>query len=669
MGKFYVTMTTFTYTHVIRKTTNISPTMFGPIFVHTEKSYESYYYFFSTLLKLEPRLARIIAVGTDGELAITKATKAVFGESVIQLRCFIHMKDNIRRKLTDFLLPERTREEITKDIFGYQMGSVYVKGILDAESAIDFDLRLSSHREKWDSLEQSIHPQKDPQVYRWILKNEAATMKESMIAPVRESAGLGSPPTKYSTNRNECMNNVAKSHTDYHKCSWVQLANNMYTLITDQLKEIEKAVIGMGEFQFKLAYKSLEISSNQWFKMSCEQRKKHLKRVIEIPCSAFELDQAPETDSNVRNLSIPPERCGITSISAEVLESTWKKAEKLLNTAGSICKAPGMPDAMCVASSSGDKPHVVSKTSKGNLTCDDACLAWKCRRFCSHVLAVAEEFNCLNEFLSSYKFLKISGNYTAVCMHNQPKNVGQKPGCPKRKGPSQYKKPDIDSYVDPFLHNFSSSEPLGNVQMLSTASSSSTSQQSTILSDTHSITSIATTSVPSSPMIVTSQQTGTSTNMNTLVAAAIAQLIQPTLTNQIGQFNFNSSCQLPINASQTQVSATVTPFEIKILTPAIKICAGCRKGYMRASDGKKCLPPPYDLCLVHKEQHLYYNVQNARQQFSPLSNVHYHANVECPKVRFANFVPSAVLVPDDLKPKLLQVHKDFLFRTFNITIA
>ena len=150
--------TTFTYTHVIQKTTNVSPTMFGPIFVHTEKSYESYYYFFSTLLKLEPRLARIIAVVTDGELAITKATKAVFGES----------------------------------------------------------------------------------------------------------------------------------------------------------------------------------------------------------------------------------------------------------------------DAMCVASSSGDKPHVVSKTSKGNLTCDDACLAWKCRRFCSHVLAVAEELICLNEFLSNYKFLKISGNYTAVCMHNQP---------------------------------------------------------------------------------------------------------------------------------------------------------------------------------------------------------------------------------------------------------
>ena len=84
---------------------------------------------------------------------------------------------------------------------------MYVKGILDAESTTDFDLRLSYLREKWNAL----------------IKNEAATMKKSMIASVQESAGLGSPPVKYSTNRNECMNNVPISHTDYHKCSWVEL--------------------------------------------------------------------------------------------------------------------------------------------------------------------------------------------------------------------------------------------------------------------------------------------------------------------------------------------------------------------------------------------------------------------------------------------------------------
>ena len=359
-----------------------------------------------------------------------------------------------------------------------------------------------------------------------------------------------------------------------------------------------------------------------------------------MPCIAFELDadQASGANSNVRHLSVPPERCGITSISAEVLESTWKKAERLLNTTGSICKAPGMPNAMCVASDAGDKPHVVSKTNKGNLTCDDACLAWKSRRFCSHVLAVAEEWN-LNEFLACYKFMKVSGNYTAVCMHNQPKNVGQKPGCLKQKGPSQYKKPNIDSYIDPFSHS-SSSESHGNIlsQTQSTASISSISQLSTIPSYTHSTSSITTTSVPSSQLVVTSQHTAASTNMNTLVAAAIAQLIQPNLTNQISQFNFNSSCHLPLSSTSISTVTSNCPFEIKFLTPAIKVCAGCRKGYARASDGKNCLPPPNDLCLVHKEQHLYYNVPNGWQQLSSLSNVHYHANVECPKVRVTNFV-------------------------------
>ena len=37
LGKFYVTLTTYTYTQVVNKTTNVSPTFFGPIFVHTEK--------------------------------------------------------------------------------------------------------------------------------------------------------------------------------------------------------------------------------------------------------------------------------------------------------------------------------------------------------------------------------------------------------------------------------------------------------------------------------------------------------------------------------------------------------------------------------------------------------------------------------------------------------
>jgi len=50
LGKFYLTLTTFTYSQAVDKITGVS--LIGPIFVHTEKNYESCFYFFSTLLKL-----------------------------------------------------------------------------------------------------------------------------------------------------------------------------------------------------------------------------------------------------------------------------------------------------------------------------------------------------------------------------------------------------------------------------------------------------------------------------------------------------------------------------------------------------------------------------------------------------------------------------------------
>ena len=128
LGKFYVTITTYTYLHIVNKVTNIAPAFVGPVFVHTEKSYEAYYHFFSTILKLEPSLSALRAIGTDGEQALVKAATAVFSSNLIHLRCFIHMKDNIRRKLTDMLIPQSARETIIKDIFGTQQGTMYTKG-------------------------------------------------------------------------------------------------------------------------------------------------------------------------------------------------------------------------------------------------------------------------------------------------------------------------------------------------------------------------------------------------------------------------------------------------------------------------------------------------------------------------------------------------------------
>ena len=101
------------------------------------------------------------------------------------------------------------------------------------------------------------------------------------------------------------------------------------------------------------------------------------------------------------------------------------------------------------------------------------------------------------------------------------------------------------------------------------------------------------------------------------------------------------------------------PFQLKFLTPAIKVCAGCRGDYDRGN-------PLHDLCLVRKEQHLYYNVVNGRQQYSSVSNVHYHANTNCPRLRCSGFNPNMIEIPDSVRDKFLPEHWLFLIQVFGI---
>ena len=84
----------------------------------------------------------------------------------------------------------------------------------------------------------------------------------------------------------------------------------------------------------------------------------------------------------------------IISLPADYISSLWNKVEALLNTSN----APGMKNTKCVASESGGRPHIVARSTKGSLQCDQDCLDWKAQRICSHVLAAAESMGCLAEF-------------------------------------------------------------------------------------------------------------------------------------------------------------------------------------------------------------------------------------------------------------------------------
>ena len=56
--------------------------------------------------------------------------------------------------------------------------------------------------------------------------------------------------------------------------------------------------------------------------------------------------------------------------------------------------------------------------------------------------------------------------------------------------------------------------------------------------------------------------------------------------------SYQSTCT-SISVQQSLPSPLSQPYYFKVLTPQIKVCAGCRLGYTNRE-------PPYDVCLVHK---------------------------------------------------------------------
>ena len=91
---------------------------------------------------------------------------------------------------------------------------------------------------------------------------------------------------------------LPKAHADYHQSDWVQLVSNMHALVENQSKEVEKSVYGMGEYQFKPVYNSLEVDSSKWLMMSCEQCQRHLRKERTMQSTQFEASTPSSSGSN-----------------------------------------------------------------------------------------------------------------------------------------------------------------------------------------------------------------------------------------------------------------------------------------------------------------------------------------------------------------------------------
>lgn len=177
--------------------------------VHQSVSFSTFNYFASTLIGCRQNLRHVMAFGTDGDKGLVEAFSHNFPHS-IQLRCFVHFRRNVEAKLKALGIPPSIAQEFLDDIFGRRVGNSFQEGLVSSCSACEVDENLKKLKPIWDSREQPYAPVSGPSFHAFFCQYQADVVKYHMRKDLRESAGLGSPPSIFTTNGSESLNAALK---------------------------------------------------------------------------------------------------------------------------------------------------------------------------------------------------------------------------------------------------------------------------------------------------------------------------------------------------------------------------------------------------------------------------------------------------------------------------
>ena len=617
LGDFFVTP--ISYRHLLLEDIRSGepPVILGPVLVHQQMKFASFNYFASVLVDGNKKLRNIRAFGTDGDTNLSDALSHNF-PFALALRCFIHFERNIREKLRDYGIPPKVADEFIYDIMGNRQGSTYQEGLVDCVTVQDFNKKLLMLESIWNEREKQFCGTGGPRFYKYFKQYKADVVSGNMLKGVHEAAGLGSPPSIFTTNMSESLNKVIKQHVKYKASQWPKFNDSLRTLVSAKQEEVIRAISGRGQYRLRNQYAHLQVSQLEWQRKRPDQRKKLIRQLdqcsllneqVSIPSVSQQSTSNTQSDEGCSqpaaedspSLSISHVDSGITNLHHSVLKPMWEKAIKLLTTQRGLQPAASSDaSAWSVQLFTSAVLHFVTSKADGQYMCDAQCPQWASIKICSHTVAVAEKNGQLLKFLKWYSSTHQKTNITAIGMLNMPKGRGQKGSVAKRKRTrSKASEPEIVT-----------SRP--SLQTVSTIS----------------------TSLVPAPYYSSRCASGASYN------TSVYSQSSPVCTSQ----------SQPVNPN---------PFYLKFITGNIRVCQGC-KGSLRAADFS--LPdPPYDLCVAHAEKRPYRDNSGNLVTPTTYKPSHYHLAFTCIQAVEPAFFPNCLQIPNDIQNELTPEHKSFVW--------
>lgn len=115
----------------------------------------------------------------------------------------------------------------------------------------EFDKSLEGLKIMWDSREKPYAPSSGPRFFHYFVQYQADVVRYHMRKDIRESVGLGSPPSAFNTNASESINAAIKRKVNYKESGWPEFNGSMEHFVDSQKEELGPCLV-VENFDFVL---------------------------------------------------------------------------------------------------------------------------------------------------------------------------------------------------------------------------------------------------------------------------------------------------------------------------------------------------------------------------------------------------------------------------------
>ena len=262
LSAVYVTLTVFKIRFLVGQKTRDCPIIFGPLFLHWDGHFETYFDFFSHLSKKLSDFNKFslfgekLKIGSDEEFALTKAISSTFPDSKTIL-CTKHLKDTLKRNAKDrFKLDNKIIYSLQKEFF---------ENLLSSKSCDEWNARCISIIDKYAQ---------DNEKMRIFFTKFSKSLKEHVWSRDDESLNF------WTNNNCESVNHVLKNFLDWKVVKVSHLIDSLGKIIKSQYKDILRSFSGEGAFFLSNEMSDFKISKMAWDGLNEKQQNSHLYKAI-----------------------------------------------------------------------------------------------------------------------------------------------------------------------------------------------------------------------------------------------------------------------------------------------------------------------------------------------------------------------------------------------------